>query len=81
MTQYMFFSSGHGTFMKTDWIYNGCLNFKQLKSTSVFNDHVIQNYARNQFFKKITRKPPNVWKLSNTHLNNSRVKEKNHNGS
>lgn len=77
MTEYIAFLSGHGTFIKTDYmlvyIMHVLVNFKQLKTVCLM---IMWNYARNQTFEKITRKPPSVRKLSNTHLNNSQVKEK-----
>jgi len=75
-TEYIFFSSAHGTFSKIDHILGHKSNLSNFKKTevisSIFADH---NAARLAINKKKPAKNTNTWRLNNMLLNNQWITE------
>ena len=74
---YMFFSSAHGTFSRTDDIlgHKSSLNrFTKTEITSsIFSDHNAMRLEMN--YRKNNIKNTNTWRLNNTLLNNQDITE------
>jgi len=73
--EYTFFSSAHGTFSRIDHILSHKSNLSKFKKieiiSSIFSDHNDVRLDIN--YKKRTVKNTNIWRLSNTFLNNQQV--------
>ena len=71
-TEYIFFSSGHGTFSRIDHIMghkSSLGKFKKIEIVSgIFSNHNAMRLDIN--YKKKSVKNTNTWKLNNTLLNN-----------
>ena len=75
IAEYTFFLSTHITFTKTGHILSHekktSINFKKLKSYSIFSDHSMFSEIKLEISnRKITGKFLNTWKLNNILLNN-----------
>ena len=73
--KYTFFSSAHGTFSRIDHILSHKSNLSKFKKieiiSSIFSDHNDVRLDIN--YKKRTVRNTNIWRLSNTFLNNQQV--------
>ena len=76
--EYMFFSSAHETFSRTDHILGHKSNLSKFKKTeiipSIFSDHSAMRLDIN--YKKKTIRNRNTWRLNNTFLNSQQVTKK-----
>ena len=81
--EYIFFSSAHGTFSRTDHILGHKSNLNKFKKieilSSIFSDHNTIRLDINYKEKKTVRNT-NTWRLNNTFLNNQQVTGKNQKG-
>ena len=70
--EYIFFSSPHGPFSRTDHILGHKSNLSKFKKTeivpSIFSDHNVMRLDIN--YKKKTVRKTNTWRLNNMFLNN-----------
>ena len=70
--EYTFFSSAHGTFSRIDHILGHKTNLSKFKKIEIilciFSDHDVMRLDIN--YKKKTVRNTNIWRLSNTFLNN-----------
>ena len=75
--EYIFFSSPHGPFSRTDHILGHKSNLSKFKKTeiisSIFSDDNAMRLDIN--YKKKTVRNTNTWRLNNTFLNNQQVTE------
>ena len=76
-TEYTFFSSGLGTFCRTDYILGHKSSLGKFKKTviisSIFSDH---NTMRLDIsYRKKSVKNTNIWRLNSTLLNNQQITE------
>ena len=75
--EYTFFSSAHGTFSRIDHILGHKSNLSKFKKieiiSRVFSDHNAMRLEIN--YKKKTVRNTNMWRLTNTFLNNQQVTE------
>ena len=76
--EYIFFSSPHGPFSRTDHILGHKSNLSKFKKTeivpSIFSDQKAMRPGINYKRKKNVRNT-NTWRLNNTFLNNQQVTE------
>ena len=76
-TEYMFFSSAHGTFSRIDHILghkSSLGKFKKIEIvSSIFSDHNTMRLDIN--YRKKSVKNTNTWRLNNTLLNNQEITE------
>ena len=76
-TEYIFFSSAHGTFSRIDHNMHHKSSFGKVKKieivTSIFSEHNAIRLDIN--YRKKTVKNTNTWKLNNTLLNNQKITE------
>ena len=74
--EYIFFSSAHGTFSRTDHILGHKSNLNKFKKieilSSIFSDHNTIRLDINYKEKKTVRNT-NTWRLNNTFLNNQQL--------
>ena len=74
---FTFFSSAHGTFSKIDHILGHKSSLGKFKKTeiipSIFSDHNVVRLDVN--YRKKTIKNTNIWRLTNTLLNNQQITE------
>ena len=74
---FTFFSSGHGTFSRTDHGLGHKSSFGKFKKTEIisviFSDHSAVRLDLN--CRKKTIKNSNIWRLNNTLLNNKQIIE------
>ena len=77
VAEYTFFSSGHGTFSRTDHILghkSSLGKFKKIEIvSSIFSDHDAMRLEIN--YRKITAKNTNIWRLNSALLNNQEITE------
>ena len=75
--EYIFFSSAHGIFFKTDHVLDHKSNFSKFTKTeiisSILSDHNAMRLDIN--YKKKTVRNTNTWRLNNTFLRNQQVTE------
>ena len=75
--EYIFFSTGHGTFSRIDHILghkSSLSKFKKIEIVwSIFSDHNAMRLDIN--YKKKTERNTNTWRLNNLFLNNQQVTE------
>jgi hypothetical protein len=73
---YTFFSAPHGTFFIIDHIIGHKTGINGYKNTEIIPCILSNHHGLRLIFNNInTRKPTFTWKLNNTHLNNTLVKE------
>ena len=76
-TEYIFFSSAHGTFSRIDHILghkSSLVKFKKSEIiSSIFSDHNAMRLGINDREKSV--KTTNTWRLNNTLLNNQEITE------
>ena len=75
--EFIFFSSAHGTFSRTDHILGHKSNLNKFKKaeilSGIFSDHNIMTLDID--YKKKTVRNTNTWRLNNPFLNNQQVTE------